>query len=100
MPAIRPPPPIGTTSTSSSGASASISSAERALARDDRRVVEGMDEGEVALGGKPMRIGRGLVHALALEHDPGAELRGVLDLHERRQRGITMVAGMPRRRAW
>ena len=58
---------------------------ERALARDDQRIVVGMDEGQVALGRDLAREHRRVLDRIALEHDLGAELRGLLDLHERRQ---------------
>ena len=48
QPAIRPPPPTGTTSVSSSRHVLQHLQRDRALARDDARIVVGMDEDELA----------------------------------------------------
>ena len=60
-PDIRPPPPIGTMIVSRSGASSSISSADRARAGDDLRVVEGVDEHIAVLEREFARLGEGVV---------------------------------------
>ena len=81
MPAMRPPPPTGTTITSRSGASASSSSADRPLARDDVRVVVGVDEHEALASARARRArSRGLGEVVAVEHDPRAECAGALTL--------------------
>ena len=62
MPAIRPPPPTGTTIASTSGVCSRISSAHRALAGDHVGVVERMDEREAVargdLSGVRARLGQ------------------------------------------
>ena len=72
MPAMSPPPPIGTTIASRSGASASISRRDGALARHHRRVVVGVDEREALGRREPVRLLRRLVEGLAEQHHPGA----------------------------
>ena len=44
-----------------------------------------MDEGEVAFGGQAMGIVGGVVHRVAFQQHPRAELGGLLDLNERGQ---------------
>ena len=55
----------------------------RALARDHVRIVERMDEGEVALAREYRRVLVRLVVVIALEHDLGAEIHHRLHLDVR-----------------
>ena len=97
MPEIRPPPPIGTTSTSSSGAAVQHLQRDGALARDhlpDRRT--GWMKVRLRAAAKSGQARR-LVHEIALEQHPGAELLVFSTFRNGVMRGITMVAGTPRR---
>ena len=71
MPPISPPPPTGT-SMASTRAPARQLEADRALAGDDTRVIEGMDEDEPALGLDLHGAGIGLVVVLSVQDDLGA----------------------------
>jgi hypothetical protein len=65
MPEISPPPPIGTISRSISGASVEHLDRDRALAGDDLRIVEGVDDGEALRLRHVARKGQRLVDILA-----------------------------------
>ena len=84
-PDISPPPPIGTTIVSRSGASSSISSADRARAGDDLRIVERVDEDIALLERQLARLGVGVVEHVAVQHDLRAMAFGLGDLHRRRR---------------
>ena len=73
---------------------------DRALAGDDARIVVGMDEHQLVLGGQAMRLGAGLGQGVAVQHDASRRGRAcastlVLGVKD----GMTMVAGMPSRPA-
>jgi hypothetical protein len=72
MPAISPPPPIGTDQRVDLRRVLQQLERDRALAGDDLRVVERVDEGEAALRLQLSALGIGLVEHLAVEHDVGA----------------------------
>ena len=57
--------------------------ADRALAGDDRRVVEGMHQRVAALGDELHAGDAGVFESVALEHDLGAEAARVLHLYRR-----------------
>jgi hypothetical protein len=58
---------------------------QRALARDDQQIVIGVNESQIALGRDLVREHGSILDRIALEHDLGAKLGGLLDLHERSQ---------------
>ena len=74
-PEMSPPPPIGTTTSSRSGHCSSSSSADRALARDDARVVERVHEDQVLRGLDAQGLRVGLVVVGAVEHHARAVAR-------------------------
>ena len=97
MPEISPPPPIGIDERVDRRHVLEHLERDRALAGDDARIVERMDEGEAALRLELARMGIGGVERLAVQDDvapwPSVWVTftvGVL-------RGITIVAGMPSR---
>ena len=85
MPEISPPPPIGITSTSRSGTLLQHFERDRALARDDMRIVVRMHPDQPALA----RLGLGarlrFADGLAIEQHLRAVRLGRRDLHERRR---------------
>ena len=99
MPAISPPPESGTTIVSSSGRSSRISSADRALAGDDVRMVEGRDVDQAFVRDQPVDLALRVVLALADDADRGAERVDGRHLVGRHQLDMHTVAGMPRRLA-
>ena len=69
MPAMSPPPPTGTTIASSFGRGREHLERDRALARDDQRIVEGRHEPRAGLRGELLRVReRGRV-VVTFEHD-------------------------------
>ena len=80
---MSPPPPTGTTIASSFGRGREQLERDRALARDDQRIVERGHEPRAGSSGDRLRVReRGRV-VVAFELDPRAVMRGVRDLRER-----------------
>ena len=59
--------------------------ADRALSRDDERIVEGMDEGHPVLGDQRVAVRLRVAVAVADEHDLGAHVAHRVDLDLRRR---------------
>ena len=95
MPESSPPPPSGTTTVSASRRLLEQLQADRALARDDRRVVERRHQHATLGIGARGRVA--LLERLAREHDLGAVVRGRDLLGERRVDGHVDARGHPER---
>ncbi len=85
MPAISPPPPIATHQRVEVRLRGQHLEADRALAGDDRRVVERVHHRQAALGAPARARAARVVEGVAFEHDLGAEAARALDLHRRRE---------------
>ena len=100
MPPISPPPPIGTTSTSRSGAASSISSASVPWPAITAASSKGWTKVR-PLGSASAQACRAASSTPAPSSTTRAPKRRVFSTFTNGVwRGITMVAGMPRRRAW
>ena len=80
QPAIMPPPPTGATQRVDLGRVLQHFQRNRALARDDARIVVGMDEDELPGVGQAMRLGGRLGQRVAVQDDARAVPARVLDL--------------------
>ena len=98
IPPMRPPPPTGTSTASRSGHLLQQLEPDGALAGDDARVVEGVDEDQPALGLDLAGAGVGLVEVLPVQDDLGAVAAGGRHLGQRRPLGHDDDGGD--RRAW
>ena len=100
MPPIRPPPPIGTTSTSRSGAAASISSASVPWPAITAGSSKGWTKQSPSASAKAQAC-RAASSTPAPSSTTRAPKRRVFSTFTNGVwLGITIVAGMPRRRAW
>ena len=76
MPAISPPPPIGTKIASSgAGILPQDLHADRALPGDHVGIVERVDQGQAALARDTERVLVGMIEIVAVQHDFAAETR-------------------------